>query len=231
MNNSSSNNSRTGNESIYLVDGETGDDEVERVIGISVMGVNGAEGGVFSFHFEEGRDAADLVEFKKQWVGWLGEMFRDQLSDTFMEVYAASAEMRIERVVKLDKRLDQRLNAGEGERSRRAGAWFLEGKNEMRRAPQWQKYARCVEQGKCPGHVVTTFALQASLYHLPLLSALTSYVYFEWRAGIRAFSEGGGTPKVESSLQTFQQQFPESVQMVREVFAGDFQAKRSISAL
>ncbi len=221
----------TDSESIYLVDDAKSIDEMERAIGISVMGVDGDGGGVFSYQPGEGQTSSDAMEFKEQWLRWLREVFRDQLAETFIKVYLASSEMRIRRMVELDNQLDQRLSLEERERSRQAGSWFLEGKSEMQRAPQWQKYARCVEHDECPGHVVTTFALQAALYHLPLLSALTSYVYFEWRSGLRSFVKTGGSPKVQATPQRFHQQYPESMDMVREVFAGEGKVEQSIFAL
>jgi len=214
-----------------LVDDAESTDEMERAIGISVMGVDGDGGGVFFYQTGEEQASSDAMEFKEQWLRWLREVFRDQLAETFIKVYLASSEMRIRRMVDLDNQLDQKLSLEERERSRQAGIQFLEGKSEMQRAPQWKKYARCVEQGECPGHVVTTFALQAALYNLPLLSALTSYVYFEWRAGLRSFVKTGGSPQVKATPQCFHQQYPESMVMVRDVFAGPGKAEQSIAAL
>jgi len=60
---------------------------------------------------------------------------------------------------------------------------------------------------------------------------LTSYVYFEWRAGMLAFGKEGDLASVEVSPQWFHQEYSESVEVVREVFARDFQGERSISGL
>ena len=229
MSNSNSKNNLAERGPIYLVDGEEASGEMERAIGISVMGVGGDGGGIFSLQFDESQQSGDYQEFKKQWSLWLHGLFRNQLSDVFVKVYLASAEMRMNRIAELDRELNRHLCDKQIEKSREAGRWFLEGKSEMKRAPQWQKYARYVEQEDCPGHVVTTFALQAALYHLPLLSALTSYVYFEWRAGMLAFGEKGDLARVE--LSKFHKEYPESVEVVREVFARDFQLGRFISGL
>ncbi len=95
MRSSGSKNSVTESGSIYLVDGERTTVEMERAIGISVMGVDGVGGGVFSFRFEDEQGSADLEDFKTQWLDWLREKFRDQLADTFVKVYTASSQMRI----------------------------------------------------------------------------------------------------------------------------------------
>lgn len=231
MNTSSGNNSSSGNDSIYLVDSEGPCVEVERAIGISVMGVGGDGGGIFSPDYVKKQVSGGSEDFKKQWLKWLRESFRDQMSAAFVKVYMASMEMRVESIVKLDNELDLLLSVIDNERSREAGKWFLEGKSEMQRAPQWQKYARYVDQGACPGHVVVVFALQAALYHLPLLHALTSYVYFEWRAGMLAYGKQRGIASGDVSPREFQEKYAESLKVVREVFARDLQAERSISSL
>jgi len=231
VNSSSPTNSIAEDEPIYLVDGKDVFGEVERAIGISVMGVGGEGGGIFSHIFEKAQAPADLTEFKKEWLKWLRKTFRDQLAEVLVNVFLASTEMRMGRIAELDKELGQQLSVEESKKSREAGTWFLQGKSTLQRAPQWQKYARCVEQGECPGHVVTVFALQAALYHLPLLSALTSYVYFEWRAGMVAFGKEGNLANLDVSLQCFHDEYGESVEVVREVFARDFQVERSISGL
>lgn len=191
---------------------------MERVIGISVMGVSVTGGSIFSPTSREGRDPDDFSEFRASWLEFLEKSFRDQLGRVFVEVYTAATEMRIRRVTELDNELEQVLSAGEAQRSKATGHCFLEGKSAMQRAPQWQKYARSVERGESPAHVVTVFALQAALYHLPLLSALTAYVYFEWRSGMEVFMEDEGQSTKKLSLQYLQQDYPECVKVVREVF-------------
>jgi len=231
VNNSGGKNNNSGSDSIYLVDGEESYVEVGRAIGISVMGVGGGGGGIFSPDNGKSQGSDGSEDFKKQWLKWLRETFRDQLSEVFVKVYLTSMEMRIKNIVKLDNELDQLLSVIDSDRSREAGRWFLEGKSELQRAPQWQKYARSVEQGDCPGHLVTVFALQSALYHLPLLPALISYVYFEWRAGMLAFGKKQGLANGDVSLQRFNEEYAESLGVVREVFARDLQVERSISGL
>lgn len=218
-----------GSEAIYLVDGEGGAGELERAIEISVMGVGGEGGGTFCCDLEKGGGPVGREGFKEQWLEWLQATFRDQVSEVFMRVFLASTEMRIDQIVDLDNSMDSRLGEGASQRSREAGRCFLEGKAEMQRAPQWKKYACNVEQGKCPGHLATVFALQATLYHLPLLSALSAYVYFEWRSSIKNLGKSGGLAGEATSLQWFLQQYPESVAVVREVFGRNLQDWRAIS--
>lgn len=216
---------------IYLVDGDKAFGELERAIGISVMGVGREGGGLFSHQLKGELNSGGLKGFKKIWLQWLCDSFRDHLSESFVKIFLASTEMRIDRVVELDNDLNQKISRDLCSQSKLAGAWFLEGKSEIQRAPQWQKYARCVEQEECPGHLITVFALQASLYHLPLLSALNSYVYFEWRAGLSAFEREEGKVNAKMSAESFHDDYSESMEVVREVFARNFQAQRSISSM
>lgn len=214
-----------------MVDGEGGLGEMERVIAISVMGVKAKGGSIFSPNLKKGLSPEGLAEFRESWIEWLRQSFQQHLGKTFVEVYMASTEMRIRRITNLDRNLDQSLSAEASNRSQRAGSWFLEGKSEMQRAPQWKKYADCVCRGECPGHVITVFALQSALYHLPLLSALTAYVYFEWRVAMGIVMEESDLPKKELSLRWFQQEYPESMGILREVFDGGAGFGGAISAL
>ncbi|MCF6311210.1 MAG: hypothetical protein L3J39_02045 [Verrucomicrobiales bacterium] len=221
---------------IYLAEGDAVFGEMERAIGISVMGVSSVGGSIFSPKIRSKKSVQkagerELQIFAESWTMWLQQPFTEHLAETFVEVYMAAAEMRLRRVTQLDLSLGQCLSGAEARRSRAAGQCFLEGKSEMQRAPQWQKYARSVEAGECPGHVVTVFALQSALYHLPLLSALTAYVYFEWRAGMSVFIGDSVIQKKGLTLQKFQQDYPQSMQVVRQVFAGESEFGAAISAV
>lgn len=224
------------NESIYLAVGDAVFGEMERAIGISVMGVRTGGGSIFSPKIRSKKSAqkaggSDLQSFGESWSMWLQQPFAGNLAETFVEVYMAASEMRLRRIAQLDLTLGQCLSGAEVRRSRAAGQCFLEGKSEMQRAPQWQKYAKSVNNGECPGHVVTVFALQSALYHLPLLSALTAYVYFEWRAGMSVFIGDSEIQKRGLTLQKFQQDYPQSMQVVRQVFAGESEFGAAISAV
>lgn len=226
----------TTKESIYLAEGDAVFGEMERAIGISVMGVTTGGGSIFSPKIRSKKSAqkageSDLKSFGESWTMWLQQPFAESLAETFVEVYMAATEMRLRRIVQLDRTLAQCLSGAEARRSRAAGQYFLEGKSEMQRAPQWQKYAKSVENGECPGHVVTVFALQSALYHLPLLSALTAYVYFEWRAGMGVFIGDSAIQKKGLTLQKFQQNYPQSMKVIRQFFAGGSEFGAAISAV
>jgi len=218
-----------GSEAIYLVEGGEEFGEWERAVGISVMGVGIGGGGVFCFDLGKRGGSLGREGFKEQWIEWLRTTFRDQVSEVFVKVFLASTEMRIDRIVELDNGLDSRLGSGERQRSREAGQRFLEGKAGMQRAPQWRKYAHHVGQGECPGHVATVFALQAALYHLPLLSALSAYVYFEWHSAVKDLGKNGGLVGEQASKRLFLQLYPESMAIVCEVFGRNLQDWRAIS--
>ncbi len=193
---------------LYVADAD-GMEETCRVMEIAVMGVDWAEPALF---LPENSDPAPR---RKEWQQWLEDRFSLLLARHFSDVYAASMEMRIRRLTELDNALDGHLTAFESQRSQRAARAFLEGESEARYLTQKRKFALRIDGGECPGHVTTVFALQAALYHLPLVSALLSYCYYEWRCGHAGF----GLPEEELSPLKFQKVSPEGVGAVRAFFA------------
>jgi len=100
-----------------------------------------------------------------------------------MGVYHAAGQMQVRELMHIDSTLP------EG-RSREAGASLLARLEEA-------KSLRVVERmrsilGDAPGpHFVTAFAVECAEFHLPLRSALVSYLYGEWRCGMSALGGRG----------------------------------------
>jgi hypothetical protein len=160
---------------------------------------------------------------KKAWDSWLADPFEARLGDSFLQIHQAVGRMHIDTAIDLDRQIGARFAPAEAARSRSAGRPFLEGRFQARHQPQWLKFARAVESGETPGHVTSLFAVQASLYHLPLLPSLISYAYFEWKSGLEALP-GGKKTDSDHSTARFQAEFPESADCVRRIFeryAGD----------
>ena len=109
-----------------------------------------------------------------------------------------------------------RLTESERERSLTAAPPFCERTTEIRKLPQWTKFLARIEEEAIPGHVTSLFALRAAMFHLPLLPALVSYLYFEWKSGAMAAGLPGGSLKPGN----FQSEFPEGVATARRVFEG-----------
>ena len=151
--------------------------------------------------------------FESEWRRWLAESFESWLGPAFVEVYLATSRMQSERVAELDREIGGRLSPEAHERSRAAALPWLEGRTEVQRQPQWVKYLRAQAAGEVPGHVTTIFALQAALFHLPLLSSLAAYVIFEGMNGWAAVHGGKGR-----DAEAFASRHPEAMEAARRVF-------------
>lgn len=147
------------------------------------------------------------------WRRWLAEPFEAWLGMAFIDIYRATGRMALDRVLELDREIDVRLEVAARERSRQAALPWLEGRTEVRRQPQWVKYLRAQETGATPGHLPTIFALQAALFHLPLLPTLTAYVIFEGMNGRAAVD-----PKSRRDPEAFASRHPEAMETARRVF-------------
>ena len=206
MSSSNSNQARTdrsrsdGRDGVYLVGAGDGR-ESGRAIGISLLGIDCETAATF---FPGRADAA------KAWDRWLKRVFEPHLAPAFVEIFTATGRMRIDRVVARDRSLGERLAVPAARRSLAAAAPFLDGRAEIRHFPQWTKFRDRLDAGETPGHVTSLFALQAALFHLPLLQALVSYLYFEWRSGLG--------PATDVGVARFQRNFPESLAAARRAF-------------
>lgn len=196
---------------IYVADPAVSVCESGRAIGIALLGIESAGPATFL------APAAEGASLKKAWDGWLADPFEACLGEIFLRIHGAAGRMHIDTAIDLDRRIGSFLPPAAAARSRSAARPFLEGRFQARHQPQWLKFARAVDSGEAPGHVTSLFALQASLYHLPLLPALVSYAYFEWKSGLETLPEGGNAG-ADLSTGRFQTGFPESVAAVRRIF-------------
>lgn len=151
-------------------------------------------------------------DFGGEWRHWLRETFESWLGPAFCGAYTAAGQLKIERLVELDGEIDGRLDPAAGERSRAAGAAWLEGRSEARRQPQWAKFIGQWSGGETPGHLPVAFALQAASFQVPLLPALMSYATFEGVNGLAA--HGGGRWEGDR----FSEVYPQGLLAARTVF-------------
>ncbi|MBU6180597.1 MAG: hypothetical protein KGR69_13100 [Verrucomicrobia bacterium] len=118
------------------------------------------------------------------WEEWLGTWFSPVLAPAFVSAHRLAGEMRPDEIVTVDLALDRALSEPLRLRSLSAAAPFLEGKDDMRAHRVWSRVSGTIAAGGSPGHLVTLFALQTALYHLPLASALAAYAWFELESGL-----------------------------------------------
>jgi len=182
--------------------------ETGRAIGISLLGVEPTGPALFL------PDAG--LPLGESWRRWPDRQFAGRLSDAFVEIFLAAGEMRNRRIGELDRVIEAELSDDERQRSLAAAPPFFEGTTAIRKLPQWTKFLARIDEGSTPGHVTSLFALRAAMFHLPLLPALVSYLYFEWKSGAWAagFADENLTP------ETFHAEFPEGVATARRVFEG-----------
>jgi hypothetical protein len=151
--------------------------------------------------------------FEDAWHDWLAKDFVAWLGPKFIEIHLAAARMASDRIAEIDHEIDAALSETARRRSRSAALPYLEGRTEVRQQPQWVKFLRAQKAGEIPGHLTSIFALQAALFHLPLLPALTAYVNFEGANGLAAMAGGE-----RLDPETFAIRHPEGLEAARRVF-------------
>ncbi|MCB1231353.1 MAG: hypothetical protein KDN19_13860, partial [Verrucomicrobiae bacterium] len=167
-----------GDSPIYAVGRESGREQ-DRVDAIARLGATDALEPATFFPPER----LGGLDFEAAWHDWLAQVFEAWLAEKFIAVHLAAAEMASDRIAAIDREIDARLDEPARLRGREAARPYLEGRSEVRRQPQWVKYLRAQANGEIPGQLTTIFSLQAALFHLPLLPALTAYVNLEGANG------------------------------------------------
>lgn len=153
------------------------------------------------------------LTFAAAWADWLERDFEVWLGRRFVEVYHCVGRMAGERIIEIDHEIDGRLEDRARVRGRASAKPWLEGREEVRRQPQWVKYLRAQAAGETPGQITVIFALQSALFHLPLLPALTAYVHWEGVNGLAAMAGGKRLSVVE-----FASRHPAGSESARRVF-------------
>lgn len=196
---------------IYAVTapGEGGGLEQNRANAIARLGATDATGPGTFFPAER----AGGLDFEAAFEDWRTTLFLPWLGPRFIAVHLAAARMETERIQEIDREIDTHLSPAARQRSLEAARPFLEGRTEIRSQPQWVKFLQAAEQGRTPGHLPTIFSLQAALFHLPLLPAMTAYVNLEGANGLAAMAGGE-----RWDLDRFAETYPEGAEAARLVF-------------
>jgi hypothetical protein len=149
-------------------------EEIVRAVRISLCGLDLGRPASF---VPESPATADF-----DWQSWLSGPFSEVLGEAFVAIFLAAGQLQVRELVEIDRKLT-------GERSRDAGSSLL-----VRLAEA--KNLRVVERlrsilGDARPHFTTAFAVECAEFHLPLRSALVSYLYGEWRCGMSVLDERG----------------------------------------
>ena len=119
------------------------------------------------------------------WQAWLGDVFKDELGPAFVEVFLAAGQMQVRELMTVDAWL-------KGERCREAGAALLDRLEQAKNCRVIERMRAILADRNVTGpHFTTAFAVECAEFHLPLRSALLSYLYGEWRCGMSALGERG----------------------------------------
>ncbi len=160
--------------------------ELARAVRISLCGLDLSQPASF---LPESLATADF-----DWQRWLKGAFSEQLGAAFVEMFQAAGATQVRELIVADRWL-------KGESSRAAGAALLERLDEAKSLRVIDRMRKLLPEGEGP-HFATAFAVECAEFHLPLRSAMVSYLYGEWRCGmsslgqrgdLEAFAEAGGS--------------------------------------
>lgn len=159
-------------------------------------------------------------QLSSAWEIWQENWFLPTLAPAFMGSYNAASRLKIDEIQNIDGALDAKLSAAMREKSHTAGKTFLDGKNEMKGHREWIRFTERVEAGESHGHLPVLFALQCSLFHLPLASALTAYASFEFQSREAKFPFKEMTEDENVIFSTVLPRISLAVQKDREDYSG-----------
>jgi hypothetical protein len=160
---------------IYIKDEHDGE-EIRRAIRISTLGAG--------FEAPVSFCPRSAESFSTDWCDWVDGRWSPYFARHLVEVYMKARAFEVREVLELDAALTAFLDADEAERSLGAGEALLRGATEARHHRVFAKILEKAEgEEEAAGHAATVFAAHAGAFHVPLFSALVSYLYLEWRCG------------------------------------------------
>ncbi|MFT4550794.1 MAG: hypothetical protein ACI9UA_002762 [Pseudoalteromonas tetraodonis] len=149
--------------------------ELARAVRISLCGI------------ELGRPASFLPESLAtadfDWQAWLRDAFAEDIGPAFVEMFQAAGAMQVKELMRADRWL-------KGESSRAAGASLLARLREAKKMRVVERMHTLLDGDEGP-HFATAFAVECAEFHLPLRTAIVSYLYGEWRCGMSSLDQRG----------------------------------------
>ena len=110
---------------------------------------------------------------------WNAAIFRPLLQPALLEVMDRASEGGSFEISTLDCRLDASLPIAPRAQSRDAGKRLVQGLLAPRGDRLIERYRKAVIAGNSPGHLAVIHALRASVFHLPPLVLMSSYLLQE----------------------------------------------------
>ncbi|MEM7147570.1 MAG: urease accessory UreF family protein [Verrucomicrobiota bacterium] len=167
---------------IYIKDEHDGE-EIRRAIRISTLGAD--FDAPLSFCPRSGES------FSTEWCDWVDGRWSPFFVKHLVEVYLKARAFEGREVLERDGELAAFLDADEAERSLAGGRALLEAATEARHHRVMAKLSEKVGEDEGSGHAATVFGAHAGAFHVPLFSALVSYLYLEWRCGAGGLEDRG----------------------------------------
>lgn len=131
---------------------------------------------------------------REAWELWIEGLFAPVLAPIFVSVHRRAGESKPIEIATLDRELDLAISDSVRQSNLQVGRAFLVGKAGAQAFQTWERFVKFVQEGKALGHGTTLFAMQASLYHLPLATSLAAYAWFELESGLSdAYRDKPGT--------------------------------------
>ncbi|MDA7921254.1 hypothetical protein N9B73_05805 [Verrucomicrobiales bacterium] len=171
--------------------------------------------------------AETSADLNHGWNQWRENWFIPHLGPTFSRVFQLATAQKVNEIADQDRDLETKFTEAISEKSQTAALAFLDGKSEMQGNREWLKLTRLIESEKTPGHLTTLFAFQSALYHLPLASALRSYVRYEFHCGRTSFSRLSS----DEENQIFQRILPDVAVAVKADISDDSDAGFQLRAI
>ncbi len=148
-------------------------------------------------------DSQSGTDKRQAWKRWTEDTFATIVVPHLIAAHAA-AELGVRELVEVDRQLDPQIpDPTARQRSTTAGRKLLERHEGARHLKAIPKLIHQVDSKRCPGHAASVFALQCTLFHVPVAPALIAYLFLEWQAaggreGLRGFQ--AMTPNLASKL-------------------------------
>tara|TARA_R110002096_G_scaffold316010_12_gene510386 strand:+ start:15386 stop:16063 length:678 start_codon:yes stop_codon:yes gene_type:complete len=139
-----------------------------------------------------------------QWVKWIDGRFSKYVAPHLVRSRQVAAT-GIRELAAEDQTFSEKLDRECSERSLAAGLALLTRHEGARHLGEIAKFGEKIENGVCPGHAPTVFALQCAIFNVPAAPALIAYLFLEWRTA-QAIT---GWPGIENGAEeAFEQMAP-----------------------
>ncbi len=140
-----------------------------------------------------------------QWVKWVDSDFSEKIAPHLIRARQA-ASIGVRELAAEDRQFSETLDRDTIERSLAAGLALLTRHVGAKHFNEVTKFGEKIENGICPGHASSVFALHCAAFNVPAASGLIAYLYLEWRT---AQSLTGWPIGQEDHQASFEQMTPD----------------------